>query len=257
MLRTILELERPIAVLDLETTGLNPKVDRIIQIGLTIHYVHKDPIAWSSLIDPEIPIMNADKHGITDDDVLGSPTFADLAAELAARLLVVDIAGYNVTFDINFMRAEMERAKVDWPWENHVVDALNIFRKKHPHNLTNAYKHYVNPEGFEGAHDAGNDVLATTEVLYYQLSKHEDLPRRVAELSEFCFEKKPKDPSFIDDAGKFAWVGDVPTVNFGKWKGTPLKDLNRGYLTWMSNGEFAPDTKAIVNDALSKKYPTK
>lgn len=284
MLNKILTLTRPLAVLDFETTGLNPEIDRVIQIGLTIHYPHRDPISWTSLIDPEIPILN-DQHGITDamiracskcrltknehplelcQEFRPNPTFKQLAPALAPRITDVDIAGYNVTFDVDFMRAEMKRAGVNWAWDGHIVDAYQIYKAKKGHTLTNAYQEFGGedgsplPEGttFENAHDAGADVSATEIVLRGQLLRFTNLPRTVEELSAFCF---PKNKNAVDKQGKFVWIGDEAAFNFGKWRGRTLRDpAVRGYLKWMATtGDFSPEVKEICEDAVAGRFPTK
>jgi len=257
MLNQILNLERPLAVLDLETTGLNPDIDRIVQIAITIHYPKKDPIAWSSLINPEIPIMNTGNHNITDAHVAEAPLFKIVAPALAPRILNVDMMGYNVKdFDIKFLRAEMKRAGVDWPWDGYIIDPLHIYRMRQGHTLSNAYIRYVDSKGFQGAHNAAVDVAATEAVLIGQLAEYTDLPRTIKELSGFCF---PHPENAVDSTGKFVWVGEDAGFNFGKWRGRLLKDPEvRSYLYWMANkGDFSEEVKEIAQDALDGNFPTK
>jgi DNA polymerase-3 subunit epsilon len=263
VLNKYLTLIRPLAVMDLETTGLNPEVDRVIQIGLTIHYPDRDPIAWASYVNPETPILNK-QHGISDADVADHPPFRDMAPRLVTHLIDVDIAGYNVTFDIGFMKAEMKRAGVDWPWNGHIIDALQIYKIKRGHTLTNAYLEFGGEDGnplppgseFEGAHDAGKDVAATEIVLRGQLLRFSNLPRTVKELADFCF---PHPENAIDKTGKFIWVGGDAAFNFGKWRGKLLKNPEvRGYLKWIATvGEFPEEVKNIAQDALDGNFPVK
>lgn len=255
MLNSILQLERPLAVLDLESTGVNVDQDRIVQIAITIHYPHRDPIAWTTLINPERPIPNSHVHGVKDDDVVDHPRFVQVAPALAPKLLKADIAGYNVTFDVNLLRAEMRRANVEWNWEGHMIDAYQIFRMKVGHTLTNAYKRFVDPAGFPDAHDAGKDVAATEKVLHAQLREFTDLPRTVKALSEVCF---PKPQDAVDGSGKFVWREGSVVCNFGKHKGVKLENMPRAYLTWMfETGDFRDDVKTLVQNALQGGYPTK
>lgn len=255
-LAQILTLERPLAILDLETTGLNPERDRITQMGVTIHYPHRDPIAWETLVDPEMPIPGESTKitGITNDMVRGQPTFKMIGPALAPKLTNIDIGGYNVEFDIGFLRVEMRRIGVIWAWDGYVIDAYQIFRRKMPHTLQSAYCEYVDSEGFKGAHAAGNDVAATESVLAGQLEQHRDLPRTVRELSDYCF------PNFVpglDRAGKLAWRGNECILTFGKWNGAALGSVDIGYLQWCIKGNFPEDFKAILKLALSGQYPVK
>ncbi len=250
MLNKLLRLERPLAVLDLETTGFIPGRDRIIQIAVTIHYPTKDPVAWCSLINPGIPITNQGSHHITDTDVVGHPRFEEVGPKLAPRLLEADVAGHNVGgFDIGFLKGEYQRIGFPFPWENHIICTLMICRLKTPHTLENAFKRFVDPKGFQGAHDAGNDVSATEQVLAGQLNEFQDLPRTVKDLAEFCTNRNP---NAIDKTGKFIWIGDQPCINFGKHKGKPMKDVDRGYLTWMINTDNFPDDAILIAAAAMK-----
>lgn len=267
MLNQILKLTRPLAILDLETTGLNPDLERIVQIAITKHYPDQEPIAWSTLVNPGIPIKNSGLHRVTDERVAAHPPFSHWAKHLAPKLENVDIGGQNVGFDIGFLTAEMRRAGVKMddgrPWEftGHIVDTLMIARLMIPHTLSNLYKRFVDPagipiqaNGISEAHDAGNDVRYTTDVLCGQLKEFSELPRTVAELSEFCFKKKDG----IDKQGKFIWIDDKPCINFGKHRGTPIQNVDKGYLIWMINTpNFPDDAVLIAGDALKGIYPTK
>jgi len=256
VLNKLLRLERPLAILDLETTGLNANSDRIIQIAVTIHYPNRDAIAWMSLVNPGVPITNQGSHKITDQDVAEAPTFKTIAPALAPKMLNVDISGHNVErFDIPFLKAEMARAGVAWDWKGKIIDTLSICRIKDAHTLENAYRRYVDPKGFEGGHDAGNDVAATEQLLAAQLNKHQDLPRTIEELAEFC---ENRNPNRIDKTGKFIWIGDQPCINFGKHKGKPMKNVEKPYFVWMINTEgFPGDAILIAGAALKGQFPVK
>ena len=84
MLENILPLDRPLVVFDTETTGTNPRSDRIVEIACV--KIHPDGRRenWHRRVNPGIPIPSASTaiHGICDADVAGQPRFADVAAEL-------------------------------------------------------------------------------------------------------------------------------------------------------------------------------
>jgi DNA polymerase-3 subunit epsilon len=265
MLNKILNLTRPLAILDCETTGLNPEVDRIFQLAVHFHYpieLGREPREWSTLFNPEIPILNSEHHGFTDEDVKDAPVFKHFSNDLARYLLDSDVGGYNVAFDISFIKAEMKRAEVAFPWEGFIIDPLQIYKIQRGHTLTNAFLEYGGENGqptnipFDNAHDAGADVKATEIVLRGQLLRHSNLPRTVGELSNFCF---PRNANAIDQTGKFVWLGEDAAFNFGKWRGKLLKDRAvRGYLHWIANvGEFTPEVKEIAQDALDGIFPVK
>lgn len=264
MLNKILVLERPLVVFDCETTGLNAEVDRIIQLGLTLHFPDKDPKPWNSLFNPGIPIVNHELHGITDDHVKDAPLFKHYAEDLARYVLNADVCGYNVMFDLAFLKAEMKRADISFPWNGHVIDPLSIYKMKRGHTLVNCYLEYGGENGeplppdtpIDDAHDAKFDVHMTQTALRGQLLRHPNLPRTVKELAGFCF---PRNENAIDETGKFVWVNGEAAFNFGKWRGKLLKDKAvRGYLHWIANvGEFSEEVKEIAQDALDGIFPEK
>jgi DNA polymerase-3 subunit epsilon len=254
-LATLLRLERPIAVIDLESTGVLVTMDRIVQIALTIHYPHREPIPWVQLINPGLPILNAAIHRITDERVAEAPFFKQVAPALAPKLTNLDFAGYNVTFDLKLLRAEMQRAGVAWEWETpdiKVIDAQRIYQIKSPRTLSAAYDEYCGGD-LEGAHDAGVDVRATEAVLAGQLTRHADLPRTVKELGDLCY---PPSKDGLDRAGKLVWRGGEACIGFGKHAGKPLKTVEKNYLEWILKNEFPADLTAIVEAALRGTFPT-
>lgn len=252
-LATLLTLTRPLAVLDVESTGTNPEQDRIVQIAITLHYPAKDPVPWSSLVNPTVPIPaeSTAVHHLTDEMVKTAHTFKIMAPKLAKALSNVDFCGFNVTFDLRMLKVEMARAGETWNYESAaIIDAFQIYRINHPRTLSAAHIEYVG-EPFPDAHDAGVDVAATERVLAGQLSRH-TLPRTVAELAAYCW---PKAADAVDAQRKFMWRGGEACIAFGKHQGTPLRQMDKGYLKWMLAGSFSDETKRIVEDALSGAYP--
>jgi DNA polymerase-3 subunit epsilon len=259
-----LQLTRSLAVLDLETTGLNPEQDRIVQIGITMHYVHKDPVSWQSFVNPGRNIENSHFHGVSDSMVREAPTFLMIAPALAPRLLAVDIMGYNVEFDIGMLRAEMKRANVDWPWNGHIIDPYQIYRRRRPHSLSAAYEEYGGEEGnslpegtkLEGAHDAGIDVAAAEVVLRGQLLRYPDLPKTPEALEDYCF---PRKANALDKSGRLLiWHNGVACIAFGKHARNgpkPLKDLDRSYMEWIIANDFPEDVKGILQGVLMGVFP--
>jgi DNA polymerase-3 subunit epsilon len=249
-------------MLDLETTGLNTDTDRIWQIALTMHYPDKDPIRWVSLVDPEceVPETASKKFSEINARIKAEKPhqFKVMAEALASRLINVDFGGYNIHYDLKLFRSEMKRTNVRWDWEQNgsmVIDTLRLWQELVPRNLEGAYKEFVDPAGFEDAHDAGKDIAATEEVLVGQLTRFPHLPRTVQELEAICF---PQRPGGIDRAGKLAWKGNDPCLSFGKHAWKPLRQVPSEYLAWMvDKGDFSSEVKTIISDALRGKYPVK
>jgi DNA polymerase-3 subunit epsilon len=101
-----------IAVIDVETTGLNPhRHDRIIELAIIVQHVDGSVVReFSSLINPERDIGSTRIHGIASRDILSAPRFADIAGRVIEALDgCVAVAGHNVWFDVSFLKAEFSR----------------------------------------------------------------------------------------------------------------------------------------------------
>lgn len=108
----------PIAVVDLETTGLSPTIgSRIIELAVVRVESGRAPeLVLDTLVDPQGPVYATEIHGITDQDVVGAPVFQDLAAEFVHAVAGAVIATYNVAFDMRFLDAELKRVPRTATW---------------------------------------------------------------------------------------------------------------------------------------------
>ena len=103
-----LELKRPLAVFDIESTGISPRADRIIELSVVKLMPDGSRPSHTWRINPEMPIPSDASaiHGILDADVADCPTFAQLAGEIATVFDDCDMGGYNLTrFDITINMA--------------------------------------------------------------------------------------------------------------------------------------------------------
>ncbi len=248
------------AIFDIEATGVNRKVDRIIDLAILILRPDGKREEHAYRVNPGVPIPREATavHGITDADVAGAPTFKQQAPQIAKLLEGCDLGGFNILYyDIPMLCEEFARAGVPFSTEGRrVVDAQRIYHKKEPRDLTAALRYYCG-ELHLGAHGAMEDVVATTRVLEAQLERYDDLPRDLAGLDAFC---NPRDPSWADQDGKLKWVGDDLVINFGQKQGKKLVDLVKDdskYLDWILKGDFRADTKAIIENAKRGQYPTR
>ena len=92
-----LNLSRPLAIFDLETTGIRVATDRIVEICVIRVETDNTSTVKTYRINPGIPIPLDSTliHGISDDDVKDAPTFKDLANELHELFKDCDLSGYN------------------------------------------------------------------------------------------------------------------------------------------------------------------
>src|SRR5262245_27775718 len=119
-----LVLKRPLAFLDLETTGLNPWRDRIVEISVLRVQPSGDAAQRTRRINPgmAIPPEASAVHGITDSDVAGAPSFQEVAPALLRSLDGCDLCGYNLKrFDLRVLCAEFRRAGLELPLSGRVV----------------------------------------------------------------------------------------------------------------------------------------
>jgi DNA polymerase-3 subunit epsilon len=252
----VLQLTRPLVCADLETTGINTAKDRIVQIGIVKLMPDGELKEWSSFVNPEcaIPKEASDVHHITEEKLKGAPTFRMLAPVLIKGFEDVDFAGYNIkAFDLPFMVAEFARAGHTFdPTKHYVVDGFKIFLSKHPRNLTSAVKEFLNEDFGDSAHDALNDARVSLRVIQAQLARHGDLPRTPAELHAHLFNPKGNN---LDSDGKFYFENGEVIMNFGKYRGSSLRLVDKGYLQWVVGANFPDEVKKICRDAIAGNFP--
>lgn len=103
------------SVLDIETTGLYFRTDRIVEIAvLQLDRDGRELSSWTSLLNPERDVGASFLHGLRARDVVSAPTFALVADEVLSRLAGTVVVGHNPRFDVTFVHAECARAGVPW-----------------------------------------------------------------------------------------------------------------------------------------------
>ena len=126
-----LQLTRPIAVIDLETTGINIGSDRIIEIAIIKISPDGTRQVKRKLLNPQMPIPKAssDVHGITDEMVKDAPTFKQAANEIKQFIDNCDLAGYNSNrFDVPMLVEEFLRIGMEISIDGkRLVDVQRIF----------------------------------------------------------------------------------------------------------------------------------
>ncbi|CAM3659150.1 3'-5' exonuclease [Mucilaginibacter galii] len=254
----ILNLKRPLAFFDLETTGTNVGADRIIEIAIIKMLPDGTEASKTWVLNPEMPIPLETSliHGFYDEQVQDKPNFKAVGAEIAEFFDDADLAGYNSNkFDIPMLMEEFLRAGIPFDLNNrHFVDVQNIFHQMEQRTLKAAYQFYCNKE-IQNAHSAEADTRATMEVLLAQVERYKDIEfidkkgvkstpvqNEVSALHEFTNMQRAVDfvgRMVYDDAGEALF-------NFGKHKGkrvTDVFDVEPSYFSWMMQGDFPLYTK--------------
>jgi DNA polymerase-3 subunit epsilon len=257
-----LQLKRPLAVFDLETTGTNIVLDRMVEISIVRVEPNHQKKVKTMKINPGVPIpLEASLiHGIYDEDVKDAPLFSEIASELLGFIGDADLGGYNVMkFDIPILVEEILRSGIDFDISRRkIVDAQRLFFLMEKRNLAAAYKFYCG-KTLENAHSAEADTLATVDVIYAMVQKYhgekvEDHQGKdlglfsglVDDLHELGAGK------FVDLAGRLSYnqQGEI-VLNFGKHRETPVKEVFKkepGYYDWMMRGDFPADTKRKITE---------
>jgi len=266
-----LNLDRPIAFFDLETTGVNVASDRIVEIAiLKVHPDGRierrpDPNVGPDrfLINPEMPIPAESTaiHGISDADVAEAPTFCEVASKLFKFLYDADLAGYNSNkFDVPILAEEFLRCDIEFGIEDrNLIDVQNIFHLMEQRTLKAGYKFYCGKE-LTNAHEAMADVEATYEILLAQLDRYKDAEiegkdgktfKPVVNDMTHLHEVSQRHKN-VDFLGRIVYNDQgVEVFNFGKHKGRTVEEVLQkepGYYGWMLNGDFPLYTKKVLRD---------
>ena len=246
-------LERPIAFIDLETTGVNLATDRIIEIAIVKLMPDNTRVVKQKFINPQMPIPAASSeiHGITDDHVKNAPSFKEVANELKQFIDNADLSGYNSNrFDIPLLAEEFLRAGLNFDMTNRrMMDVQHIFHMMEKRTLEAAYKFYCDKELVD-AHSAEADILATIEVLEAQLIRYQNLGNTVDSVLQFTGEEK-----LVDFARRFVMDNEIEVFNFGKHKGRSVAEVLKAepsYYDWMMRGDFPLHTKQKLTEILNR-----
>ena len=253
-----IKLDRSLAILDIEATGISPRADRIVELAILRIEPDNTEQLRTWLVNPTIPIPveTTAIHGITDEVVKNCPTFAQIAGEVKAFLGDSDLGGFNIgRFDVPMLCEEFLRTGVAFEADSRrVLDAQRIFHTREPRDLSAALAFYCGRAHVD-AHGAEGDVRATREVLLGQFQKYADLPTDMEAIDRLF---NARDPFHADRSGRFRWVDGEITVNFGKKKGARLRDLVKddpGFLKWIVKNDFPLDTRRIAENALAGIFP--
>ncbi|MCK5639012.1 MAG: 3'-5' exonuclease [Flavobacteriaceae bacterium] len=254
-----LNLKKPIVFFDLETTGIQIATDRIVEISILKVFPNGNKESKTWRVNPEIEISKeaSDIHGITNEDVVTEPIFADLAIKISTMIEGCDLAGFNSNrFDIPLLAEEMLRAKVNFDMNDRkAIDVQVIFHKKEQRTLGAGYQFYCKKD-LENAHSAEADTMATYEILEAQIAKYDDIDNDVDFLSDYSLHQKR-----ADFAGFILFDEDKEEIfSFGKYKGKKVVDVfrsNPGYYNWMQNADFPLYTKKVLTKVKENMNPKK
>lgn len=250
-------LDRPLAFIDIEATGLDIQADRILELAILIYDGSAITTNSCKRFNPGLPIPpeSTAVHGITDMDVASEPPFSnEVGRAILKRLKGCDLAGYNLRrFDLPILDEELRRfnLKLDLSGVS-VIDAFGVFSKKEPRSLSDAVRKYCGGEHVD-AHGADADNRATLNVLLGQMKMYPDLD--AMSLTDLATFSRVGDFELIDVAGKLYRDKDGDACYaFGKLRGTKVRD-DTGYADWMLNrANFPGSTNEALHVELDRIY---
>lgn len=265
-----LQLKKPLVFFDLESTGLNMAMDRIVELCFIKILPNGEEKVWHKKLNPGMPIPEkvSKLHGIYDADVADCPKFAEVAKNLAQFLEGCDLAGYNMLkFDLPLLVEEFLRANVDFKIEGrNLIDAQKIFHLMEPRNLAAAYRFYCN-KSLENAHTADADTKATFEVLMAQVERYNNVEiedengkKYTPVKNDMATLHKLSMSQNIDLAGRFIYnEKGEETVNFGKHKEKTIAWVFKNepqYYDWFMKSDFPLESKRRFTE-MKIKYMSK
>ena len=251
---------------DIETTGLDPAADRIVQLGgVYLNSGARLGPRMSSLVNPGVPIPPGatEIHGITDADVAGAETFAAVGLRFvdclrqAPDLEEPVLCGYNApAFDVPFLNAGFERAglahRID---PARVLDPLVFARWHHRawrgRTLEAAAARYGCP--IDRAHSAADDAEATARLLWKMLEAG-----LIPPLAKDALAEQPRLAALLDaEWSRFGFAlyldraDGRPRLGFGAHCGSLLADVARDYLRWCLGemDDLTAEARALIAEA--------
>ncbi|NGX26374.1 MAG: DNA polymerase III PolC-type [Chlamydiae bacterium] len=222
--------------IDCETTGLESKTDRLIEIAVCKFTFDEILETYETLIDPEIPIPEntTEIHHITDEMVQGKPKAGDVLRKVLELVGDYIIVGHGIQLDIDFISEECKRARVPCSLhENPFFDTLRMARlygQSPVNSLERLRQHFNIAE--EGAHRAMSDVIVNIEVFKYLAEGF----KAVKDL-----QKRLEKPILLR------------AMPLGKHKGRPFSEVPLEYLMWAAGKDFDQDLLFSIRTELKSR----
>lgn len=222
--------------LDCETTGLEPRTDRVIEVALIKFRGEEILEQYDSLIDPgmAIPPSSSAIHHIMDAMVAGKPAIELILPTL--RDLVGDcvVVGHGIPFDLAILHHESVRATQPSPWkERTFLDTLRLARLygESPENSLEKLRQHFNLPS-EGAHRALSDVVVNMQVF-------RKLTQRFRTLHEIRH--------------SLSRPIQMRRMPLGKHKGLLFKEVPVAYLQWAARQDFDEDLLFSIRSELKRR----
>lgn len=177
------------AVFDCETTGTDPARDEIVSLAvMRLDADGREAQRFTSLVRPSqsIPAEASAVHGIADDDVVGAPSFGEIAGRVLELLDGAVLVAHNAAFDLAMLQQALRRVGLRYEPVG-VACTLEAFRLLEPGVASHRLQAICERHGIalHGAHEALGDVLATTGLLRVLLA--EGIAPETVELDDAAY----------------------------------------------------------------------
>ena len=228
--------EQTFICLDCETTGLEPKTDRIIEVAVTKFTFSETLETYETLIDPETPIseISMSIHHITPEMVQGKPKIEEVLPKVISMIDTHIIIGHGIQLDIAFLQESAKRFDIATHFEKLIfIDTLRLARlygESPTNSLEKLRQHFNIAE--EGAHRAMSDVTVNIHVFKYLTKSFKTTEELLERL------KKPI---------------LMKTMPLGKYKGRTFNEIPLEYLKWAIRGDFDQDLIFSIKTELQKR----
>jgi DNA polymerase III subunit epsilon len=259
---------KPLAFIKIQTTGLNPTTDRIIELSITRVDTDGKTKTGTRLVNPEMPIpAEVTKiNGITDEQVKSKPAFKEIAENISKFLEGCDFVGFNISFfDLRFLSEEFNRAGVEFTLLGRkVVDLANIYHGMEPRDLTAAYAFYCG-KNVEGKPASQQTTEMYFEIINKMMEKYsgndftdkEGKTHKIEATVDSINTLFNKNKNQLDLDGFIVLNADKkPAFTKGKYKDQVVADVLRKdeeYYKWLIDASsFPADTKIVIKKIFEK-----
>lgn len=254
---------RDIVAFDVETTGLNPQKDYIIQLAMikldpkTLEIKEQKKCYINPEGDYEITQQAFEKHGLTKEFLKqNGVSLRGVGQKIVDFFEDCDILTYNGnSFDVNFLYSNLKAVDIDFDISNRIFyDAFLMYKSLHPSTLEAVYEYYTG-DVLEGAHDAFNDVKATIEIFKHlhegSSDRYEGLTRSDMNIME---ENKLYSPERSINVKQLE-NDQLVTFAVGKYKGEDFVSVCKKdpkYVKWFLDSVASIYTKKILREYYMK-----
>lgn len=247
--------KRDIVFLDLETTGVDVKKDRIVEIGMKKYTKNGDVIEYHSYINPDIPVEQEaiDKHGLTNEYLINYPKFSDIYQDIYEFIRDCDLGGYNIVkFDIQLLFEEFIRCEIVWDiYKLNIIDAYNLMNKYESRKLEDTYRRFFGKD-MTDTHSTRGDINATIEIFNKQIDLYELKDNTIGDISNII-RRNDKNERFLDFDSWFIEKDGEIYLNKGNFRNKKASE-HLDYVEWLYSYNKIPNNVKYIAKLILKKY---